>query len=91
MGSLGHEATVDYLYKQLTDPSLGGYYNVTLQPWSGIVQKSGTGSLFVNGKNTSITIGSYSPSGTYRAPLALAGNLGCNEVSDESNQIESTC
>jgi carboxypeptidase Q len=80
MGSPGHERTVDYLYKQLTHPSLGGYYNVTLQPWSGIVQKSGTGSLFVNGKNTSITIGGYSPSGTSRAPLSLAGNLGCNEV-----------
>jgi hypothetical protein len=82
MGTPGLEGTVDYLYKQLTHPSLGGYYNVTLQPWSGLVQKSGNGSLFVNGKNTSVTIGAYSPSGTFSAPLALAGNLGCNEVSN---------
>jgi carboxypeptidase Q len=88
MGSPGHEGTVDYLYKQLTHPSLGGYYNVTLQPWSGVVQKSGTGSLFVNGKNTSITIGTYSPSGTFRAPLSLANNLGCNEVSDKNRQLD---
>lgn len=84
MGSPGHEQTVDYLYKQLTHPSLGGYYNVTLQPWNGIVQKSANGSLFINEKNTSFTIGTYSPSGTFRAPLALAGNLGCDLVSDET-------
>lgn len=82
MGSSGHDRTVKYIYDQLTHPSLGGYYNVTLQPFSSRVQTSAAGSLIVDGKNTSFSIGNYSPSGTFSAPLALVGNLGCNEVSE---------
>lgn len=84
IGSPGHEATVKYIYDQLTQPSLEGYYNVTLQEFSARIVKSATGSLIVNGKNLSINIGGYSPSGTLNASLALAGNLGCTEVSDSN-------
>lgn len=82
IGSPGHEATVKYIHDQLTQPSLEGYYNVTLQEFSARIVKSATGSLIVNGKNLSINIGGYSQSGTFNASLALAGNLGCTEVSE---------
>jgi len=80
MGTPGHEGTVRYLYGQLTHPSLGGYYNVTLQPWNGVLQKSATGSLVVNGFNKTVVIGQMSPSGTFSASFALVNNLGCNLV-----------
>lgn len=81
MGSPGHEATVKYIYDQLTDASLEDYYRVTLQEFTARILKGATGSLVVNGKNTSIIVGDYSPSGTVNGSLALAGNLGCTEVS----------
>lgn len=84
VGTPGHERTVDYLYKQLTHPSLGGYYNVTLQRWTGRISKSATGSLVVAGKNISIQVGDFSPSGTFKASLALIPNRGCNQVSEKS-------
>jgi len=81
MGTKGHNDTVTYLYQQLTAPELRGYYNVTLQPWQGVVQLSAEGSLFLDKTNTSIVVAEFSPSGKFSAPLAVAGNLGCNAVS----------
>lgn len=86
LGSPGHEGTVKYIYDQLTQPSLEGYYNVALQEFTARVQKSGTASLFLNGKNTTISVGTFSPSATFNASLALTANLGCNEVSDRNPQ-----
>lgn len=80
MGTQGHNDTVTYLYNQLTSPALGGYYNVTLQPWKGVIQLSGTGSLFANGANKSVTVAQFSPSANVTASIAVVNNLGCNVV-----------
>ncbi|TID20246.1 putative aminopeptidase y [Venturia nashicola] len=80
MGSPGDKATVKYIYDRLTDVSLKDYYNVTLQEFSFRLSENATGTLYVNGKNTSIRIGDYSPSGTVNGSLALVNNLGCNET-----------
>lgn len=86
IGSPGHEATVKYIYDQLIHASLGDYYKVTLQPFFHVFVVNATGSLFVNGKNTSIDLADYSPSGKVNGTLALAQNLGCTEVSNQYNQ-----
>lgn len=86
-GTLGHNRTVDYLYKQLTDPSLGGYYNVTLQPFIARIMKSASGSLFEAGKNISINVADFSPSGTFQTSLALIPNRGCNQVRERRTRF----
>jgi hypothetical protein len=82
MGTPGHEGTVRYLYSQLTHPSLGGYYNVTLQPWEGLIQEKGSVDFFANNVNTSSIVAQFSPStsGTITRPIVLVNNLGCNTV-----------
>jgi hypothetical protein len=81
MGTKGHNDTVTYLYNQLTSPALRGYYNVTLQPWQGVIQLSGTGSLFANGANKSVTVAQFSPSTNVTAAIVVVNGLGCNAVS----------
>jgi hypothetical protein len=81
MGTKGHNDTVTYLYNQLTSPALGGYYNVTLQPWQGIIQLSGLGSFSANGANKSVTVAQFSPSTTVTAQVVIVSDLGCNAVS----------
>lgn len=81
LGTQGHNDTVTYLYNQLTAPALEGYYNVTLQPWLGTVQVSGTGSLTVNGGFRNVSVADFSPSGNASAPIAVVRNLGCSAVS----------
>lgn len=80
MGTKGHNDTVTWLYNELT--SLGDYYNVTLQPWNGRVQTSGTASFVANGADQPTIVGQYSPStvGTVTAPVVNVANLGCNPV-----------
>ena len=80
MGTKGHNDTVTYIYKQLTSPALRGYYNVSLQEWEGVIQVNGTGTLFIDGVNTTVTIAQFSPSGNASLPLAVVNNLGCNAV-----------
>ncbi|KAF2396070.1 putative aminopeptidase Y [Trichodelitschia bisporula] len=75
MGTKGHNDTVTYLYNQLTALN---YYNVTLQPWQGLIQLSGTAALFVNTWNISTIVAQFSPSGNISAPLTAVANLGCN-------------
>jgi hypothetical protein len=86
VGTKGHEDTVDYIYKHLTAPELKDYYNVTIQKFNLSIQESGTGSLFVNNLNTTITVAEYSPSGNVTAELVVVSNLGCNAVSILSSQ-----
>ncbi|KAF1810153.1 Zn-dependent exopeptidase [Eremomyces bilateralis CBS 781.70] len=77
-GSKGHNDTVDFLYKELSKLN---YYNVTLQPWSALIQESGDANFTLDGEKQSTSIFSYSPSGNATSPLVIVDNLGC-EASD---------
>jgi len=81
-GTPGHVATVKYIVDQLNHPSVGGYYNVTLQDWNATVQESGSAGFVANDKNQSIVLAEFSPStvGTVVAPLVVVGNSGCNST-----------
>ncbi|KAF2432218.1 Zn-dependent exopeptidase [Tothia fuscella] len=78
MGTKGHNDTVTYLYNQLTSPALGGYYNVTIQPWQGVVQVSGVGSFSTNNAIKNVTVAQFSPSGNVTSTIVAVSNLGCN-------------
>lgn len=79
MGGQAHNDTVTYIYETLT--ALGDYYDVTLQPWSSVVQVSGEASLAIDGTNiTEATLMEYSASGDVSAPLVPVSNFGCDQV-----------
>ncbi|EOD52192.1 Glycoside hydrolase family 47 [Neofusicoccum parvum] len=76
MGSQAHNDTVTYVYNTLTALD---YYDVTLQPWSSIVQSSGEASLAIDDAAVdSATLMDYSPSGNVTAPLVAVSNQGCD-------------
>lgn len=78
MGSQAHNDTVTYVYNTLTALD---YYDVTLQPWSSIVQSSGEASLAIDDAAVdSATLMDYSPSGNVTAPLVAVSNQGCDTV-----------
>ena len=89
VGSKGHNDTVTYLYNQLT--ALGGYYNVSLQPWTARIWRNGSAVLIVNGKNISAVVAQYSPSGGLRTGLVLVNNSGCNSVSQCDTSFTRQC
>lgn len=79
MGGQAHNDTVTYIYETLT--ALGDYYDVTLQPWSSVVQVSGEASLAIDGTNiTEASLMEYSASGDVSAPLVPVSNFGCDQV-----------
>lgn len=73
-GGGGHNATVDWLYKELKKT---GYYNVYKQPFvelftAATVVTSANGEAFEGEYMT------YGPSGEVEAPFVLVNNIGCN-------------
>ncbi|KAL0258706.1 hypothetical protein SLS55_006208 [Diplodia seriata] len=85
MGGQAHNDTVTYIYETLT--ALGDYYDVTLQPWSSVVQVSGEASLAIDGANiTDASLMEYSSSGNVSAPLVAVSNFGCDQ-SDYPSEV----
>src|SRR5690348_5123762 len=80
IGSPGHNDTVYWLKSTLE--SLDGYYSVSLQEFSTVVQLNGSiNSFTVDGAVPpagSFLLFDYSPSGNVSAPLVVVNNLGCN-------------
>ncbi|KAL8652095.1 MAG: hypothetical protein Q9210_002887 [Variospora velana] len=74
-GSPGHNATVNYLYDQVT--ALGDYYTVEIQPFVELYS-AGSASLSVSGDALDAGIFTYSPAGKFTEPLAAVANFGCN-------------
>lgn len=67
-----------YLYNTLTALD---YYDVTLQPWTSVVQTFGEASLAIDGETIDeATLLDYSASGNVTAPLVAVSNLGCDQV-----------
>ncbi|KAI0171479.1 hypothetical protein BJ166DRAFT_589542 [Pestalotiopsis sp. NC0098] len=81
-GSAGHNLTVDYLYDTL---SALDYYDVFKQPFVELFFE-GNASLIVDGVDYEPGVMSYSPSGTFSAPLVLVSNLGC-DVTDYPEEV----
>ncbi|KAF2688634.1 Zn-dependent exopeptidase [Lentithecium fluviatile CBS 122367] len=75
MGTKGHNLTTDYLVKELK--KLDGYYKVETQIFWAIVQRSGNGSLLLDGEPANSGLFDYSASGNVSAPLVIVNNLGC--------------
>ncbi|KAL9614334.1 MAG: hypothetical protein Q9167_001137 [Letrouitia subvulpina] len=74
-GGPGHNATVNYLYDQIT--ALGDYYDVAFQPFVELYT-AGNATLVANGEDQAAEIFTYSPSGKFTEPLVPVANLGCN-------------
>ncbi|EEQ88518.1 aminopeptidase [Blastomyces dermatitidis ER-3] len=72
-GTEGHEATIDYLVKELKRTR---YYDVSKQEQVHLWSKS-EATLKVNGENKEVLPMTYSPSGDAKAELVLVNNLGC--------------
>ncbi|KAJ5836685.1 hypothetical protein N7447_002711 [Penicillium robsamsonii] len=72
-GSAAHNATVDYLYRELKKT---GYYNVYKQRQVHTWTTAKT-SLTVDGEAIEATAMTYSPSADVTAELAVVANLGC--------------
>lgn len=76
-GSPGHNATVNYLYDQVT--ALGDYYTTEIQPFVELYS-AGSVSLSVSGDALDAGIFTYSPAGKFTEPLAAVANFGCDAV-----------
>ncbi|KAJ5512474.1 hypothetical protein N7463_002026 [Penicillium fimorum] len=72
-GSAAHNATVDYLYRELKKT---GYYNVYKQQQVHTWTTANT-SLTVDGEDITASAMTYSPSVDVTAELAVVANLGC--------------
>jgi Zn-dependent M28 family amino/carboxypeptidase len=72
-GSTGHNATVDWLYEELS--SLG-YYDVSKQEFVELFS-GGSGSLTVNGEEYEADLLTYTPNGNAEGSLVAVSNLGC--------------
>ena len=78
-GGVGHNLTVDYLYKAFCDMS--DYYTVEKQMF--IYEYAyGTSKVIIEGQTHESSYFTYSPStdGDLKLPLGLTSNLGCNPV-----------
>ncbi|ETS74712.1 hypothetical protein PFICI_13196 [Pestalotiopsis fici W106-1] len=73
-GSAGHNLTVDYLYDTLNALD---YYDVFKQPFVELFFE-GNATLVANEVDYAPGVMSYSPSGTFSAPLVLVSNFGCD-------------
>ncbi|KAH8194296.1 hypothetical protein TruAng_011534 [Truncatella angustata] len=82
-GSAGHNLTIDYIYDTL---NALGYYDVYKQPFVELFY-SAEASLVVDGVEYEPGSMTYSPGGTFSAPLVLVSNLGC-DVTDFSPEVE---
>lgn len=60
---------------------MDGYYKVELQPFTTLVQLSGSANLTISNQTYSPGLMEYSPSGTTTASLVVVNNLGCSPVS----------
>ncbi|BDD57598.1 Leucyl aminopeptidase yscIV [Monascus purpureus] len=81
-GSPAHDATVNYLIKELEET---GYYDVYKQPQVHLWTK-GDQNLTVDGKAIEAQAMTYSPSGNFEAELSLVANLGC-DATDYASDI----
>ncbi|CAI6093440.1 hypothetical protein V2G26_017547 [Clonostachys chloroleuca] len=72
-GSLGHNATVDWLYDTLNSLD---YYDVVKQPFTELYSE-GTATLKVDGQDVEARILTYTPSGEYTGALVAVEGLGC--------------
>ncbi|KAJ5360499.1 hypothetical protein N7517_009690 [Penicillium concentricum] len=72
-GGTAHNATVDYLYRELKKT---GYYNVYKQPQVHTWTTAKT-SLSLDGEDIAASAMTYSPSVDITAELAVVANLGC--------------
>jgi aminopeptidase Y len=81
IGNPGHNATIYWLKEQLEALD---YYDVSLQPFSTVVQFNFSINAFeVNGTavpESSYLLFEYSPTGKATAPLVVVNNVGCNAV-----------
>lgn len=73
-GSKGHNRTVDYLYKTLTNLH---YYTVTKQPFTEIYS-DGTAILTIDGAPIVAGIMTYTPGGEAAGSLVSVANVGCD-------------
>lgn len=76
-GSPGHNATVNYLYDQVT--ALGGYYDVEIQPFVELYSR-GSATATVSGQALDAGIFTYSPAGKFTEQLVAVANFGCDAV-----------
>jgi len=80
IGNPGHNDTIYWLKDTLE--SLDGYYNVSLQEFSTVVQFNGSVNAFsVDGAavdEASYLLFDYSATGNATAPLVVVSNVGCN-------------
>lgn len=72
-GGGGHNATVDYIYKELKSLN---YYNVVKQPFTEIFSE-GTADLKVGEQTVESQIMTYTPGGQATAPIVAVVSLGC--------------
>jgi hypothetical protein len=81
IGTPGHNATVNYIKDIIA--SFRHYYTYELQPFQLYVGESAN--LTTNGASIEVFGVTLSPSGSVTAPLVSVANVGCEAVSDVSN------
>ncbi|EPQ30603.1 uncharacterized protein PFL1_02127 [Pseudozyma flocculosa PF-1] len=78
-GSPGHQATVDYIAGELR--SLGGYYDVSLQPFTATYAEHSAEVSIDGEKIPKPSTFTYSPNGEFNdTPVVLVNNLGCEQA-----------